>query len=155
MTDHEQIAISDALLFVMRAAASGAVDAGEKCISPRRMLIALLQDPALREPFRDIVDVDALSAVAPDSDEAPAAAHDNTLAFTDATGSHAVWLDGAAHAVFVDGARRAKKYYVPKDVLLGFVSEWRRAPQVLVDIKIDGTKFAQAAFALPEPPSAT
>ncbi|MDQ6929666.1 MAG: hypothetical protein M3126_03235 [Candidatus Eremiobacteraeota bacterium] len=153
MTDDDQIAVTDELLFVMREAATGALWAGEKFISPRRVLIALLQDPAFREPFKGIIDVDALSVVIPNDDEVSTIEdppRERTLAFKETSGSNSVWLDSTAYAVFVEGARRAKKRYVPKDLLLGFVSEWRRAPHVLHDIKIDGTKFAQAAFALPE-----
>ena len=164
MTDHEQIPIADDLLAVMRHAASYSLTAGEKFITPRMIMIALLRDPAFAEPFQEVVDIEALEAILPDpeasalaelpeermpEEEQPAFLRYDTLAFKDDTGKSTVWLSGEAHTIFLEGARHAKERYIPKDLLLGFVSEWRRQPQILRDIKIDGGKFSEVAFALP------
>ena len=165
MSDHQQIPVSDELLLVMRRAATQSLRAGEKFITPRMLMIALLNDPAFYEAFKDTIDVAALESMhvdpaeAPDVsqlpeeglpvEERPALLRYDTLAFKDETGQSSVWLSGEAHAVFLEGARNATDRYIPKYLLLGFVREWRRQPPLLHDLKIDGGKFSEVVFALP------
>ena len=165
MTDIEQIPISDEVLTVMRRAATLTLNAREQFITTRAMMIALLQEPAFAEAFAEAVDLEGLQAMVPDEREAPgvqqlpdermaegeqpALLRYDTLAFKDESGQTTVWLNGEAHAVFLEGARRTESRFLPKSLLLGFVSEARRQPQVLRDLKIDAGKFSEVAFALP------
>lgn len=162
--DIEQIPVSDELLALMREAATKTLAAGEPFITPRAIFIALLRDPMLAEPLAEAADVEALESLAPvpaeppgvmevpdepmPDDEKPALVRYDTLAFKDESGRHTVWLNGDAHKVFLEGARRAEDRYVPKHLALAFVSEARRQPQLLADLKIDSGKLAEVAFKL-------
>lgn len=162
--DIEQIPVSDELLALMREAATKTLAAGEPFITPRALLIALLRDPILAEPLSEAIDVEALEAFTPPAvdlpgvmevpdepmpdDEKPALVRYDTLAFKDESGRRTVWLNGDAHKVFLEGARRAEDRYVPKHLALAFVSEARRQPQLLGDLKVDTGKLAEVAFKL-------
>lgn len=162
--DIEQIPVSDEVLAVMRNAATGALSANEPFITPRRMLIALLHEPSLAESLAAAVDVNALEGLACDphdlpgvselpedkmpDGERPAMLRYDTLAFKDLDGKQTVWLNAQAHAVFLEGARHAEGRYVPKHLALAFVSEARRQPHVLGDLKIDGGKLSEIVFKL-------
>jgi hypothetical protein len=165
MTDIEQIPISDEVLAVMRRAASVTLESGEQFIGTRAMMIALLRDPELAEAFKEVVNVEDLETVLPEdggapdvrqlpedrmaADEQPALLRYDTLAFKDETGQNTIWLSGEAHAIFLEGARHTESRFVPKHLVLAFVSEARRQPSVLRDLKIDAGKFSEVAFALP------
>lgn len=162
--DIEQIPISDEVLAIMRSAASQTLRAGESFITPRTMMIALVQDPGLSEPLQEVVDLEMLRALLPDpleapgvtelredrmaSDEQPALLRYDTLAFKDQDAKTTVWLNGEAYAVFLEGARYAEGRYLPKHLALGFVGEARRQRAVLADIKVDATKLSEAVFKL-------
>ena len=162
--DIEQVPVSDEVLAVMRNAATGALSANEPFITPRRMLIALLHDPTLAEPLAEAVDVTALEDLVTDpldlpgvsevpddkmpDGEHPAMLRYDTLAFKDLEGKRSVWLNAQAHAVFLEGVRHAEGRYVPKHLALAFVSEARRQPHVLSDLKIDGGKLSEIVFKL-------
>lgn len=164
MTDIEQIPISDEVLTVMRRAASLTLKSGEQFIGTRAMMISLLREPEFAEAFKDVVNLEELETTLPEegeapgvqqlpedrmgADEQPALLRYDTLAFKDETGQATVWLSGEAHAVFLEGARHTESRFVPKTLVLAFVSEARRQPSVLRDLKIDAGKFSEVAFAL-------
>lgn len=162
--DIEQIPVSDEVLAIMRSAATKTLRGGEAFITPRTMMIALVEDPSMTEPLQEAVDLDTLRALQPDpletpgvtelreermgNDEQPALLRYDTLAFKDQDAVSTVWLNGEAHAVFLEGARHAEGRYQPKHLALGFVSEARRQQTVLMDIKIDAAKLSEAVFKL-------
>lgn len=148
----------------MREAATKALAAGERFITPRDVLIALARDPSVSEPLSEVLNAEQLEELLPDAvelpgvsevpedpmpgDERPALLRYDTLAFKDASGQHSVWLNADAHKVFLEGARRAEESFVPKHLALAFVSEGRQKPALLGDLKVDTAKFAEIAFKL-------
>ena len=159
MTD--TVPLSDEVLALMRNAAQKAIESGAPFLSPRAILLAMLDDPFIgptlgaavnREKVRGAQDsgTDALRAaddIFPDGEAVPIARYD-TLAFKTPDGRANVWLNREALQIFVEGAHRAQDRYVPKDLALGVAAQAVHAPSVLSAIGVEPGVLTEAIYKL-------
>lgn len=159
MPDLEQVPLSKELLSLMRRAARVAIDCKEPFITPRALLLALIDDPGIGPAMTAVVNrekvlaADAIESATPraieerpDNDEQPAAVRYETLAFKTPDGRAGMWLSKDAYDVFVEGARRVEDRYYPKHLALGLAAEAIRAPGVLAAIRVEPGVLADAIY---------
>jgi len=157
----DAVRLSDELLALMRSAAKKAVDLNERSITPRALLLAMLDDVALGPRIGGVVNREKLLAAQTPSTHAerlpddtfaagdPAAVERyDTIAFKTPDGGSSVWLTREANEIFAEGAQRAGERYLPKHLAFGFAAEARHAPAVLAEIGIDGGALADAIYRL-------
>jgi hypothetical protein len=160
--DLEQIPLSDELLNVMRNAARKAIDLREPFITPRAILLALLEDPAIGPGIEGVVNrekvlgakvdenfgvVRLVDDFLPEGEQAAMARYD-TLAFKTPDGRTSMWLNRDAYHIFIEGAQRADDRYYPKQLALGLAAEAVRAPGVLAAIRVEPGILADAIYKL-------
>lgn len=160
----ERLRMSDALLAVMRSAAGKAVRSREPFITPRALLLALLEDDGVGPALAPVIDAERLASLAPqridvsgvarlpdvalDPGESPAFARYDTLAFKVPGALESAWLNKEALQIFLEGAQRADERYEPKHLALGFAAEAVRQPGVLAAIRVEPGRLADAVYAL-------
>lgn len=162
MPDLEQIPLSDELLAVMRRAARKAVELREPFITPRAMLLSLLDDPGIGPALANVVNRDKVVAAKVDENfgvvrlvddflpdgEQPAMSRFDTLAFKTPDGRTSMWLNRDAYHIFIEGAQRADDRYYPKHLALGLAAEAVRVPGVLAAIRVEPGFLADAIYKL-------
>ena len=146
--------LSEALLSVMREAASKTLIAGERFITPRFLLLALLDQPEVGPSLCVAVSRDRLEARAPEhpnTDGAPQLPEERgaTLAFQTTDGGASVWLDKDALDIFAEGVDRAgHSQYEPRHLALGMAAEAKRRPLVFTAMQIDAGALVDAIYKL-------
>lgn len=162
MAELEQIALSEELLGVMRNAARKAQELREPFITPRAVLLALLDDPGVGPAISGVVnrekvlaaDVDENSVTARSIDELlpegelPAIPRYDTLAFKTPDSRASIWLTREALRIFIEGAQRVDERYYPKHLALGFAAEAVHSPGVLAAIRVEPGFLADAIYKL-------
>ncbi|MBV9269901.1 MAG: hypothetical protein JO165_02325 [Candidatus Eremiobacteraeota bacterium] len=163
MSDFEQIPLSEQLLGVMRRAAQISLDNNEAFITPRSLLLSLLDDPDVGPAIVHVVvkeklltvppaetDMSGLVRVAEDrlTGEQPALVRYDTLAFKTPSGKTSVWLGKDSLSIFLEGAQRVEGRFYPKHLALGFAAEAVRAPGVLAAIRVEPGALRDAVYRL-------
>jgi len=163
MTDLEQIPLSEELLGVMRRAAQISIDNNEAFITPRSLLLSLLEDGDVGPAIVSVVVRDKLLAIPPAESEMsglvrvaedrltgeqPALVRYDTLAFKTPNGKTSVWLGKDALNIFLEGAQRVEGRFQPKHLALGFAAEAVRAPGVLAAIRVQPGALSEAVYRL-------
>ena len=157
-----QIPLSDDLLAVMRTAARNALDLREAFITPRTLLLALLDVSAAGPAIAKVVDREKVLAAKAADASAPARLRDDglpeneqgaivrydSLAFKTPDGRSTVWLGRDAYRVFLEGAQRARERYGSKELALGLAAEAVRAPGVVTAIGVEPGVLSEAVYAL-------
>ncbi|HEV3152747.1 MAG TPA: hypothetical protein VGZ02_02970 [Candidatus Baltobacteraceae bacterium] len=159
MTD--ALPLSDELLSLMRASAQKALDLHEGFITPRALLLTMVDDPYLGPRIAGVVNREKVLSAETSSTHAvrlpddtfeagdPAAiARYDTISFKTPDGRSSVWLTREAYDIFVEGAQRAGERYMPKHLALGFAAEAMHAPAVLAAIKVEPGALSEAIYRL-------
>lgn len=141
----DAVALSEALLETMRLAAQKTIELREPSITPRAMLLALLEDRDLGPAIGQVVNRDRLLAA---MSEEPAIPRSDTLEFKTPDGRGSAWLSEDAYDVFAEGARRAETAYLPRHLALGLAAQAVLAPGVLTAIRLEPGVFADAIYKL-------
>lgn len=161
MSELEQVPLSDELLSLMRKAAKNALDTHEGFITPRALLLTMLDDPVLGPNIAQVVNREKLLAVETATTDAvrlpddtfeagdlPAVARYDTISFKTPDGGSSVWLTHEAYHIFIEGARRAEDRYMPKHVALGLAAQAVHAPGVLAALRVEPGVLADAIYKL-------
>jgi hypothetical protein len=162
MPDLEHVPLTMELMTVMRRAAQRAIDLKEPFITPRAILLSLMDDPALGHAIAEVVNRDkVLSAEVVESPgmtrlieermqdgEQPAMTRYDTLAFKTPDGRASMWLNKDAYTIFIEGAQRVEDRYFPKHLALGLASQATRAPGLLTAIRVEPGVLADAIYRL-------
>lgn len=162
MTELEQVPLSDELLAVMRRAAQKAIELREPFITPRTILLSLLDDSDVGPAMSAVVNREKVLAAnvdenfgvvrlvddfLPDGEQAAMTRYD-TLAFKTPDGRNSMWLNRDAYQIFIEGAQRAEERYFPKQLALGVAAEAVRAPGVLAAIRVEPGLLTDAIYKL-------
>lgn len=162
MSELEQIPLSDELLIVMRRAARKAIELREPFITPRALLLSLLDDPSVGTAMAAVVNrekvltanvdenfgvVRLIDDFLPDGEQ-PAMTRYDTLAFKTPDGRSSMWLNRDAYHIFIEGAQRVEDRYYPKQLALGIAAEAVRAPGVLAAIRVEPGILVDAIYKL-------
>lgn len=162
MPELEQIPLSDELLSVMRNAARKAIDLREPFITPRAILLALLDDAAIGPAMAGVIirdkvlsaDVEENFGVVrlvddflPEGEQAAMTRYD-TLAFKTPDGRSSMWLNRDAYHIFIEGAQRVDDRYYPKQLALGLAAEAVRSPGILAAIRVEPGLLTDAIYKL-------
>ena len=162
MPELEQVPLTAELLGVMRRAAQKAIDLKEPFISPRAILLSLLDDPGIGPAIAGVVNRDKVlnaqvgenSGIARlleehmENGEQPAMARYDTIAFKTPDGRTSVWLNKDAYNIFIEGAQRVEDRYYPKQLALGVAAQAIHAPGVLAAIRVEPGVLADAIYKL-------
>lgn len=162
MPELEQVPLSPELLGVMRRAAKKAMDLKEPFITPRAMLLSLLDEPGIGPAIGGVVNRDrVLSAQVGENTgmtrlieermengEQPAMARYDTIAFKTPDGRTSMWLNKDAYHIFIEGAQRVEDRYYPKHLALGIAAQAIHAPGVLAAIRVEPGVLADAIYKL-------
>lgn len=161
--DLEQIPLSDELLRVMRRGAELSQQNGEMFVTPRSLMLALLDDPSVGPAIAPVVSREKLNALPPPehelggmirvsderlAGEVPALVRYNTLAFKTPNGKSTLWLNKESLDVFMEGAQRVSAAYLPKHLAMGFAAEAIRMPGVLAAIRVEPGRLTDAIYRL-------
>jgi hypothetical protein len=162
MPDLDQVPLSAELLGVMRLAARKAIELKEPFITPRAMLLSLLDDPGIGAAISSVVNREKVLAAdvsenfgttrlieeRMEHNEQPAMARYDTLAFKTPDGRTSMWLNKDAYNIFIEGALRVEDRYYPKHLALGLASQAIHAPGVLAAIRVEPGVLADAIYTL-------
>lgn len=162
MPELEQVPLTLELLGVMRRAAKKALDLKEPFITPRAMLLALLDEPDIGQVIGGVVNRDRVLAAQVgentgltrlieermEDGEQPAMARYDTIAFKTPDGRTSVWLNKDAYHIFIEGAQRVEERYTPKHLALGIAAQAIHAPGVLAAIRVEPGVLADAIYKL-------
>jgi hypothetical protein len=162
MAGLEQVPLTPELLGVMRRAAQTAIELREQFITPRALLLALLDDPGVGPAIAGVVNRGKLLAAQTGEStgitrliedpmpegEHPAIARYDTIAFKTPDGRTSVWLSKDAYNIFIEGARRVDERYYPRQLALGLAAEAITAPGVLAAIRVEPGMLADAIYKL-------
>lgn len=157
MPDAENLPLSEELLQLMRRAAQHALNLREPFVTPKALLLALLDDPVLGPNLQRVVlrekaiaaDVETnfgavrgIAEVIPG--EQPAMARFNTLCFKTPDGRASMWLSKEAMQIFMEGCKRVQGRYYPRELAAGLAAEARLAPGILAAIRVEPGVFLDA-----------
>jgi hypothetical protein len=142
----DRIPVTEELLSVMRKAAGKAAELNEGSITPRALVLALLDDASTGSALRGAVNLEKLLA-AVDEEAAPESGYD-TLAFKSPESSTSLWLTPDAFEIFLEGARRAEDHYLPKHLAHGLAAQATQAPRMFIAMQLEPGAFADAAYRL-------
>jgi hypothetical protein len=161
MPDSEHIPISQELLQTMRGAAKIAIDLREPFITPRAILLALLEDPSVGTALGDVVSREKVLSAKVEQNfgnirviddripgETAAMTRYDTLAFKTPDGVASMWLSREAYNIFLEGAQRAEERYSPKQLALGLAAEAVLAPGILAAIRVEPGRLIDAIYRL-------
>jgi hypothetical protein len=162
MPEMEQVPITAELLDVMRRAARKAIDLKEPFITPRAILLSLLDDPGVGPAIAGVVNRDKVLGAEVsenpgmtrliedrmENGEQPAMARYDTLAFKTPDGRSSMWLNKDAYTIFVEGAQRVDDRYHPKHLALGLAAQAIHAPGLLTAIRVEPGVLADAIYKL-------
>jgi hypothetical protein len=158
----EHVPLTNELLNVMRDAAKRAVETNEPFITPRTILLSLLDEPNLGPAISAVVNkqkvlessaeeslgMNKVLEERMDAGEQPAIMRYDTLAFKTPDGSASMWLNQEAYTVFVEGARRVEDRYEPKQLALGLAAQAILAPGLLTKMRVEPGVLANAIYKL-------
>lgn len=157
----EAVPLTNALLATMRLAAKKTIELREPFITPRAILLALLDDAEIGPAIRSVVSEERVRgahveghygvARLPEETadgEQPAMARYDTLAFKTPDGRTSVWLSRDAYSIFAEGAQRAENGYTQKELALGLAAQAVFAPGVLSAIRVEPGIFSEAIYKL-------
>ena len=149
MADAGNLPLSDQLLATMRLAAQRTVDLREPFITPRTMLLALLEAPVVGPALAQVISKQKLLAATARSNfgsvrvieewlpgEQPPMTRYDTLAFKTPDGRASLWLSKEALKVFLEGAKRVDERYEPRELALGLAAESVLSPGILAAIRV-------------------
>jgi len=142
MTD--AVPLTEELLRTMRTAARKAIELREPSITPRAILLALLEDPQLGPLLANEVDKEKLLA----ADATDIFGTEETLAFKTEDGRTSMWLSPDSYNIFTEGATRAEDRYYPKHLALGLAAQAMTTPSILSSIQTDPAKLTNAIYKL-------
>lgn len=164
VSDADQVFISDELLAVMRSAVAYSLRLKEPAVTPRALLLGLLDDAVIGPAIAELIDREKLEGqpVPPTvrlgmtrlpekgllPGEAAALARYDTLAFKSPDGKHSLWLNREAHAVFMEAAQRAEGTFTPKHLAFGLAAEATQSPAVFATLRIEPGVLTDAIFKL-------
>lgn len=162
MPELEQVPLSQELLGVMRRAAKKAIDLKEPFITPRAILLSLLDDPGIGPAIAGVVNRDKVLAAEVgenagmtrliedrmENGEQPAMSRYDTIAFKTPDGRTSMWLNKDAYKIFIEGAQRVEERYYPKQLALGLAAQAIHAPGVLAAIRVEPGVLADAIYKL-------
>ena len=162
MPELEQVPLTAELMTVMRRSAQRAIDLKEPFITPRAILLSLMDDPSVGTAISDVVSRDkVLSAEVSESPgmtrlveermqdgEQPALTRYDTLAFKTPDGRASMWLNKDAYTIFIEGAQRVEDRYFPKHLALGLAAQAIHAPGLLTAIRVEPGVLADAIYKL-------
>lgn len=142
MTD--AVPLTEELLRTMRTAAKKAIEQREPSITPRAILLALLDDPQTGQQLSQAVDKDKILAAT----TGEIFVTEDTLAFKTPDGRTSMWLNKEAFNIFTEGAHRANERYYPKDLALGLAAQAVTTPAILTSMQVDPAKLTAAIYKL-------
>lgn len=142
MTD--AVPLTEELLRTMRTAAKKAIELREPTITPRAILLALLEDPTLGPLLSPVVDKEKIIAAATPE----IFGTEETLAFKTEDGRTSMWLSRDSYNIFTDGAQRAEDRYYPKHLALALAAKAMTTPSILSSIQVDPAKLTAAIHKL-------
>jgi hypothetical protein len=161
MPDIEYAALTTELLNVMRGAARKAIELKEPFITPRAMLLSLLDDPGVGPAIASVVSREKVRAaeIAESAGmtrlidermngEQPALTRYDTLAFKTPDGRTSMWLNKEAYSIFIEGAQRVEDAYYPKHLALGLAAQAIHAAGLLTAMRVEPGKLADAIYNL-------
>lgn len=162
MPDLEYLPLTQELLGVMRTAARKAIELKEPFITPRAILLSLLDDAGIGPAIAGVVNrekvinadvgetggMTRLIEERMESGEQPAIARYDTLAFKTPDGRTSMWLNKDAYNIFIEGAQRVEERYYPKHLALGLAAQAIHAPGVLAAIRVEPGVLADAIYKL-------
>ena len=162
MPELEQVPLTSELLGVMRRAAKHAIDLKEPFITPRAVLLSLLDDPGIGPALAGVVNRDKVVGAhvgentgmtrlveeRMENGEQPAIARYDTIAFKTSDGRTSMWLNKDAYNIFIEGAQRVEERYLPKHLALGLAAQAIHAPGVLAAIRVEPGVLADAIYKL-------
>lgn len=162
MPELEQVPLTSELLGVMRRAAKKAIELKEPFITPRAILLSLLDDPGIGPAIGGVVNREKVTAVQVgentgmtrlieermENGEQPAMTRYDTIAFKTPDGRTSMWLNKDAYNIFIEGAQRVDERYYPKHLALGVAAQAIRAPGVLAAIRVEPGVLADAIYKL-------
>jgi hypothetical protein len=164
MNDVEFVPLSADLLTLMRRAAAIALDLREPFVSPRSLLLALLDDRHAGPALGAVVRRDKLEELPVPEDirkgmarmqesglsagELPAIVRYDTLGFKTPDGKTTVWLSREAFAIFNEGARRVEGAYEPKHLAFGLAAEAVKTNGVLSALNVEPGSVTEAIYKL-------
>lgn len=162
MPELEQVPLTAELLGVMRRAAKKAIDLKEPFITPRAILLSLLDDPGIGPAIGGVVNRDRVLGAQVgentgmtrlledhmENGEQPAMARYDTIAFKTPDGRTSMWLNKDAYNIFIEGAQRVDERYYPKHLALGLAAQAIHAPGVLAAIRVEPGVLADAIYKL-------
>jgi hypothetical protein len=160
MPELEQVPLTPELLAVMRRAARKALDLKEQFVTPRAILLSLLEDAGIGPAIAGVVNRDRVLAAQVSENagitrliedpmpegEQPAMLRYDTIAFKTPDGRTSVWLNKDAYNIFIEGARRVEERYYPRQLALGLAAEAIQAPGVLAAIRVEPGVLADAIY---------
>lgn len=135
----------------MRQAASIAVSMHEPFITPRAILLALLDDPQIGPAVASVVEkekvlaadveynfgaVRVLQEILPGGEQ-PSMTRYDTLAFKTPDGRTSMWLSREAWQIFLEGSKRAAGRYSSRDLALGVAAEAITSPGLLAAMRLE------------------
>ena len=158
----EQVPLTPELLHVARRAAAIAIELDEPFVTPRSLLLALLEDPSVGPAISSVVVRDKVLAAdvsenggparlleePADGTEQPAMPRYDTLAFKTPDGRTSMWLNRDAFSIFAEGAQRADERYYPKHLALGLAAAAIQTPGVLAAIRVEPGVLSDAIYKL-------
>lgn len=162
MPELEQVPLTSELLGVMRRAAKQAIDLKEPFITPRAVLLSLLDDPGIGPAIAGVVNrekvigaqvgentgMTRLLEERMENGEQPAIARYDTIAFKTPDGRTSMWLNKDAYNIFIEGAQRVEERYYPRHLALGLAAQAIHAPGVLAAIRVEPGVLADAIYKL-------
>ncbi len=138
MTD--AVPLTEELLRTMRTAARKAIELREQSITPRAILLALLDDPQTGPAIASAVDKENILAAT----SGEIFTHEDTLAFKTPDGRTSMWLSKDAYRIFTEGARSTEDRYTPKHLAQGLAAHATTTPSILTSIHVDPDKLIKA-----------
>lgn len=150
MAEAENLPLSDELLQTLRLAARLAIEMREPFITPRTLLLALLDEPTLGGAIAEVVSREKLLAADVENNfgavrvveeflpgEQPAMTRYDTLAFKTPDGRTSMWLSKEALHVFLEGVKRVEDRYYPRELALGLAAEAMLTPGIFAAIRLE------------------
>ncbi len=159
MAAPEQVPLSEDLLGTLRVAARWSLELREPFVTPRALLLALLEHPQAGVVLAGALNRERLRAARPDETldatrtadasvdgEPVALARYDTLAFKTPDGRTSMWLSRAAYRIFVEGAKRAGDGYSVKHLAAGMAGQAAASPAWLAAIPADSGALIHALY---------
>lgn len=162
MPDLDQVPLTSELLGLMRIAARKAIELKEPFITPRAILLALLDDAGIGPAIASVVNRERVLSVQVgentgttraieermENGEQSAMTRYDTLAFKTPDGRASMWLNKDAYTIFIEGAQRVEDRYFPRHLALGLAAQAIHAPGLLTAIRVEPGVLADAIYKL-------